>query len=416
MTLILLSALLRAPRALAFSFKGLHPGSFSPPPSPPTRLLSTSSPPPAAAGAAAQAPASLKLSSGVASGPLPSLDTLPPKGTRDFYPPDLRLRSWLFSKFRSAASSHGFEEYDAPVLESEAMYVRKAGEEVTDQLYCFEDKGGRRVSLRPEMTPSLARMVMKQKPTLPLKWTSIPQCWRYERTTRGRRREHYQWNMDVWGVPGVSAEAELLSSMVEFFSSVGLGSDDVGIKVNSRGLIAEVLDGLGIPEDKFARTCVLVDKLEKVPLDALRADLEDIGVTPAQVESLTAVLSRKDLEGVAAAVGPDSASLRELRDLFGLLESYGISPWFEFDASVVRGLSYYTGVVFEAFDRSGALRAVAGGGRYDKLLESFGGDATPAVGFGFGDAVIVELLKDKGLLPEFGRGDVDAVVFALDGG
>ena len=137
------------------------------------------------------------------------LDTQPPKGTRDFYPADMRLRTWLFTNFRSSASTFGFSEYDAPVLESEDIYVRKAGEEVTDQLYSFEDKGGRRVSLRPEMTPSLARMVMKTKPTMPLKWTSIPQCWRYERMTRGRRREHYQWNMDIWGVKGVTAEAEV---------------------------------------------------------------------------------------------------------------------------------------------------------------------------------------------------------------
>ena len=154
----------------------------------------------------------------------------------------MRLRSWLFSHFRSTSLSHGFLEYDSPVLESESLYVRKAGEEVTDQLYSFSDKGGRRVSLRPEMTPSLARMVMKSKPTLPIKWYSIPQCWRYERTTRGRRREHYQWNMDIWGCPGVGAEAELLSGMVGFFGRVGLSEREVGVKVNSRGLIGEVLE------------------------------------------------------------------------------------------------------------------------------------------------------------------------------
>jgi histidyl-tRNA synthetase len=151
-------------------------------------------------------------------------------------------------------------------LESSALYVRKAGEEVTQQLYNFQDKGGREVSLRPEMTPSLARMVMAKKGGLnfPLKWYSIPQCWRYERMTRGRRREHYQWNMDVWGVSGVEVEAELIAAMVGFFKRVGLSSDDVGIKVNSRGVIGEVLGSLGVPEEKFAATCVLVDKLEKV--------------------------------------------------------------------------------------------------------------------------------------------------------
>ena len=195
-----------------------------------------------------------------------ALDTNPPKGTRDFYPPEHRLRSWLFSHFRAISSLHGFSEYDAPVLESSNLYIRKAGEEVTQQLYNFVDKGGREVALRPEMTPSLARMVMAKKGglNLPLKWFSIPQCWRYERMTRGRRREHYQWNMDVWGVHGVEVEAELMAAMVGFFKRVGLSSEDVGIKVNSRGVIGEVLGELGVPEEKFAGTCVLVDKLEKV--------------------------------------------------------------------------------------------------------------------------------------------------------
>ena len=165
-----------------------------------------------------------------------ALDTNPPKGTRDFYPPDMRLRTWLFDQWRDVAALYGFSEYDAPVLESESLYTRKAGEEVTQQLYNFIDKGERNVALRPEMTPSLARMVMAKKGglSLPLKWFSIPQCWRYERMTRGRRREHYQWNMDIWGVDGIEAEAELLSAMVMFFKKVGLTSEDVGIKVNSR--------------------------------------------------------------------------------------------------------------------------------------------------------------------------------------
>ena len=195
-----------------------------------------------------------------------ALDTNPPKGTRDFYPPDMRLQTWLFNHWRDVAALYGFSEYDAPVLESESLYTRKAGEEVTQQLYNFVDKGDRSVALRPEMTPSLARMVMAKKGglSLPLKWFSIPQCWRYERMTRGRRREHYQWNMDIWGVDGIEAEAELLSAMVTFFRNVGLTSEDVGIKVNSRGVIGEVLTELGVPEEKFAATCVLVDKLEKV--------------------------------------------------------------------------------------------------------------------------------------------------------
>jgi len=347
---------------------------------------------------------------------MPKLDTNPPKGTRDFYPEEMRMRTWLFDQWRNVARLYGFSEYDAPVLESEALYTRKAGEEVTQQLYNFLDKGERAVALRPEMTPSLARMVMAKKGglTMPLKWFSIPQCWRYERMTRGRRREHFQWNMDVWGVSGVEAEAELLSAMVAFFENVGLTSDDVGIKVNSRMVIAEVLTSLNVPEEKFAATCVLVDKLEKVPLDAIQGELEEIGLSSEIVGKLTAVLTNKSIDAIASVLGPESKAVKELEKLFILAEGYGISDWLVFDAAVVRGLAYYTGLVFEAFDRKGALRAIAGGGRYDKLLETFGGEPTPAAGFGFGDAVIVELLKDRDLLPKFDACGFDTVVFSLD--
>jgi histidyl-tRNA synthetase len=347
--------------------------------------------------------------------PQEKLDTNPPKGTRDFYPADMRLRSWLFDKWRATARSFGFVEYDAPVLESEALYTRKAGEEVTQQLYNFVDKGGRSVSLRPEMTPSLARMVMAQKGSLslPLKWYSIPQCWRYERMTRGRRREHFQWNMDVWGVPGVAAEAELLASMVHFFKAVGLTSNDVGIKVNSRLVIGEVLTELGIPPAKFAATCVLIDKLEKVPIDAIQDDLEKLGLDRTVVERLLEVLTNRSLDSLKATLGADSEAVQQLTQFLELSEAYNIHDWIVFDASVVRGLAYYTGIVFEAFDRKGELRAIAGGGRYDKLLETFGGDPTPAAGFGFGDAVIVELLKERKVLPSFESAGVDVVVFAM---
>ena len=348
-------------------------------------------------------------------GPVTKLDTNPPKGTRDFYPEDMRLRTWLFDQWRNVAKIYGFSEYDSPVLESEALYTRKAGEEVTQQLYNFVDKGERAVALRPEMTPSLARMVMAKKGglPLPLKWFSIPQCWRYERMTRGRRREHFQWNMDIWGVPGEEADAELLSAMVHFFRGVGLSSEDVGIKVNSRRVIGEILTELGIPVEKFAATCVLVDKLEKLPLDAVQGDLEELGLDRSVIEKLTQVLTVKSISSIREVLGDDSAAVEQITKLLSLCDAYGISDWIVFDASVVRGLSYYTGVVFEAFDRKGELRAIAGGGRYDKLLETFGGDPTPAAGFGFGDAVIVELLKERDLLPSFDSVGIDTVVCAM---
>ncbi|GAX14260.1 histidyl-tRNA synthetase [Fistulifera solaris] len=344
------------------------------------------------------------------------LDTNPPKGTRDFYPEDMRLRNWLFDQWRDTARISGFVEYDAPVLESEALYTRKAGEEVTQQLYNFVDKGERAVTLRPEMTPSLARMVMAKKGALPLpfKWFSIPQCWRYERMTRGRRREHFQWNMDIWGVAGEEAEAELIAAMVRFFEGVGLTSEDVGIKVNSRLVIGEVLNELGIPPEKFAATCVLVDKLEKVPVDAIQGELEELGLDRSVVEKLLNVLTNKSIESLRETLGADSKAVLQLEKFMSLCDAYGIQDWIILDASVVRGLAYYTGIVFEAFDRKGQLRAIAGGGRYDKLLETFGGDSIPAAGFGFGDAVIVELLKERNILPSFEESGIDTVVFAMN--
>jgi len=336
------------------------------------------------------------------------------RGTRDFYPEDMRIRNWLFEKFHSAALTHGFEEYDSPMLEMEELYTRKAGEEITQQLYNFEDKGGRKVALRPEMTPSLARMVMARSGALPLpiKWYSIPQCWRYERTQRGRGREHYQWNVDIWGTEGIEADAELLSVLVNFFGSVGLTKDDLVIKISSRKVLEEVLGSLGIEGDEFSKTCVIVDKMDKHPADVIEAQLADLGIASSSISTIQKVLGISDMEELEKALGADSPSLSELASLFTLIDSYGIGGWVEFDASVVRGLAYYTGPVFEAHDRAGELRAICGGGRYDRLIGTLGGRDLPATGFGFGDMVVMELLASKGLVPSLPSGISD-VVFGM---
>ena len=337
------------------------------------------------------------------------------RGTRDFYPEDMRLRNWLFQKFHASSLSHGFEEYDSPIIEHEELYTRKQGEEITQQLYNFEDKGGRKISLRPEMTPSLARMVMARSGALPLpiKWYSIPQCWRYERTQRGRGREHYQWNVDIWGMEGIEADAELLSVMVHMFESVGLTHDDVVVRISSRKVLEEVLGALGIEGDSFTRTCVIVDKMDKLPEETVSAQLSDLGISDSSITTIQSVLSVTDLPELRDMLSPDSMAVSELERLFQLLESYGISDWTKFDASVVRGLAYYTGPVFEAQDRGGELRAICGGGRYDKLIGTLGGRDLPATGFGFGDMVIMELLSDKGLLPDISS-RVSDVVFSMD--
>jgi len=334
------------------------------------------------------------------------------RGTRDFYPEDMRIRNWLFDNFQSAARSHGFEEYDSSVLEHEELYTRKQGEEITQQLYNFEDKGGRKVALRPEMTPSLARMVMARAGALPtpIKWFSIPQCWRYERTQRGRGREHYQWNVDIWGSDAVQADAELLSVLTSFFEGVGLNADDLVIRISSRKVLEEVLGSLGISGDAFAATCIIVDKMDKLPAEVVEQQLSDQGLDSDAIATIQSTLGLSDLDSLSSALGEASEAVRELAKLFDLIDAYGIADWVAFDASVVRGLAYYTGPVFEAHDRGGKLRAICGGGRYDKLLSSLGGNDMPATGFGFGDMVIMELLNDKGLVPDLPSGNQDIVI------
>ena len=337
------------------------------------------------------------------------------RGTRDFYPEDMRLRNWLFDNFTNASLLHGFEEYDAPVLEYEELYTRKQGEEITQQLYSFQDKGNRKVALRPEMTPSLARMVMARAGglSMPIKWFSIPQCWRYERTQRGRGREHYQWNVDIWGTTEISADAELISVLVTFFEGIGLTAKDIVIRVSSRKVLEEVLGSLGLEGDIFAQTCIIVDKMDKLSSDVIEDQLSDLGHDSKVVTTIQAVLGIKDMNSLQKALKDESVAVSELNLLFDAIDSYDISEWVEFDASIVRGLAYYTGAVFEAHDRTGEFRAICGGGRYDKLLSTLGGKDLPATGFGFGDMVIMELLAEKGLIPEL-VSDIDDIVIPLN--
>jgi histidyl-tRNA synthetase len=339
------------------------------------------------------------------------IDLQPVRGTRDFYPAELRLRHWLFEIWRKTARQFGFEEYDACVLESEALYVRKAGDEITGQLYSFEDKGGRRLALRPEMTPSLARMVLQRQKSLtfPLKWFSIPQCFRYERMTRGRKREHYQWNLDVIGQPAQVAEVEVISALLTALEAMGLNASHVQLHLNDRRLLGAVLERIGVPEERHPPAMVVMDKRDKIPPEHLEALLAEQGLTGSQVGRLNAFLVMRTLEEVRGALGAEAPAVAELEALLGLLGRVGFGDWIAFDIAVVRGLSYYTGPVFELRARGASLRAICGGGRYDSLLSAFGGGTIPAIGFGFGDVVILELLAELGLLPELGQ-EIDFTV------
>ena len=334
------------------------------------------------------------------------IDTQPVKGMRDFYPEELGRRSWLFAKFREAAGRFNFDEYDTCLLENEQLYTRKAGDEITNQLYCFEDKGGRRLALRPELTPSLARMIVARQGELayPLRWFSIAQCFRYEKMQKGRKREHFQWNMDVIGDPTTNAELELLASLTDFFSSVGLTSQDVTVRFSNRKILHELLVKLGIAEERVPALCVIIDKLDKIGSAGVSSMMIEAGVDSSVARKLLSFTEATDLEGVERATGYLPSAAFDVQTLLDGAASYGIAPFLRFSPNLVRGLSYYTGTVFEAFETTGKGRAICGGGRYDHLIELFGGHPTPMVGFGFGDVVISLLLSEKGLAPVGSRG------------
>ncbi len=341
------------------------------------------------------------------------------RGTRDFPPDAMRQREWLFDHFRRVAAGFAFEQVDAPILEPAELFIRKAGEEIVDQLYHF-DLHDRHLALRPEFTPSLARMIQARAGSLrlPIRWFSIPQCWRYERMTRGRKREHYQWNMDIWGEASVTAEAELIAACFQLFDAVGLERRHLVMKINSRSLVEETLRAgpLADRPEAFAPLCVVIDKVAKIGpekvVEQLTAKDGLVRLAPEAARDVVAMLGASSLDEAAAHAPAGSASLAEIQHLFELLDAYGVADSVRFDASTVRGLAYYTGIVFEAFDSEGALRSICGGGRYDGLLETLGGPAMPAVGFGMGDVVLTELLGDKGLLPELSLA-IDEVVFAF---
>ncbi len=332
------------------------------------------------------------------------IDLQPVKGTRDFFPEEMRLRNWLFEIWRSASVQAGFEEYDTCVLEHEDLYIRKAGDEISKQLFSFEDKSGRRLSLRPEMTPSLARLILQHNKSLsfPIKWFSMPQCFRYERMTKGRRREHFQWNADIIGQPHILAEAEILMLLISACESMGLTKKEFKVFINDRRILNAILTQINVPEDLHSTVMVILDKRDKISSEALVAMLEDTGMSAKQVGQLNEYLSNTDLKDLEENLS-DTTGVEQLHSLMDMMDTAGCSGYLKFDISIVRGLSYYTGAVFEVNSPEKKHRAICGGGRYDSLLSAFGGETVPAVGFGFGDVVVLDVLKELGRFPELPR-------------
>jgi len=323
-----------------------------------------------------------------------------PRGMRDFYPEDMVWRNRVFDAFRAAGEAAGFEPYDACVVESYELLARKAGEEVGEQIYHFNDKSDRHLALRAEMTPTLARMVAQRQGTLafPIKWTTIAQCFRYERMTKGRKREHYQWNCDIVGEESVLAEVEVLGAACDALRRMGLTNADFRVHVSNRALLSELLAASGIPSELHAQVFLALDKRGKMPDEEIAAMLRDGGVDEAGVKATFAIMDLKTLdeaEKLVASGDTPSPAIANLRELFRLADLAGFAECLEFDISVIRGLSYYTGIVFECFDVKREFRAIFGGGRYDNLLTTIGGQPATAVGLGFGDVVVTELLKAR---------------------
>lgn len=334
-----------------------------------------------------------------------SFQTLP--GFRECYPEDLALRSHLFRRWRQAAGVFGFAEYDAPVLEPLDLYRAKSGSEIEAQLFSFTDKGGREVALRPEMTPTVCRLVGARANTLrrPIKWFSIGEFFRYERMQKGRGRCFHQFNADIFGEAGPEAEIELIALLVQCFAAFGLTADDFYIRLSDRNLWFYYLEALGLDEPRARTVLTVVDRYEKNGDAAFTAYTDAFGPLPedlkARILAFLGVKSLPALEAMLAPLGAEklAARLAEWRQVLTALDAMGWGSFVTVDLGVVRGLAYYTGFVFEAFDRRGDLRALAGGGRYDNLVKKLGGPDLPAVGFAIGDMTFSLLLEQRGLLP-----------------
>jgi histidyl-tRNA synthetase len=332
-------------------------------------------------------------------------------GFRDFYPEDFSRRQHIFRNWRSAATSFGFQEYDAPVLEPLELYKTKSGDEIEAQLFSFTDKGGREVSLRPEMTPTVCRMVGEKAGALkrPIKWFSIAEFYRYERAQKGRLRAFHQFNADIFGEAGPEAEIELIALLIQCLAGFGLTKDDFYVRLSDRDLWFFYLEALGFTDAQARSVLTAIDRYEKAGDDAFKVYTEAHGAMPAdrkdRVLGFLKIKSLPELETALAAFNSEklTARLTDWRKVLAGVSAMGLADFIAVDLSVVRGLAYYTGFVFEAFDRKGDLRALAGGGRYNDLIKKLGYADLPAVGFAIGDVTTGLLIEQRGLAPVHGN-------------
>ena len=344
---------------------------------------------------------------------------LPVKGTRDFYPEQMSRRNFIIDGWKAVSVRNGFSEYDGPIFEYLKMYQQKSGDEIASQLFSFEDRGGRALAIRPEITPTLARMVNQKINSLPrpIKWFSVPRLCRAERPQKGRLREFFQWNIDIIGIEDCLADAEVIFTAVDYLRQVGLCAKDIVVKISSRKLLAAELVAIGIEKARLDSLYVVLDKRNKVPKDAFEEMIKEVVFDEEKRGKVLDLMSVDSIERLIAIASQDRAvieALDELKKLFSYLKLMGVADFCKFDISIVRGLAYYTGAVFEIFDSGSELRAIGGGGRYDNLLADFGGQSITATGFGMGDCVLEILLEEKGLLRKIGSVNIDYFVAYTD--
>jgi len=328
----------------------------------------------------------------------------PVKGTRDFYPQDMAVRNWIIDGWKKVSLRNGFEEYDGPIFEYLKMYQIKSGDEIVEQLFSLKDRGDRELALRPEITPTLARMVNQQISSLPrpIKWFSVPRLFRAERPQKGRLREFFQWNIDIISAGDSRADAEVIFTTVDYLRTAGLTPKDIKVKISSRKLLTAALRNFGVRTDDLSPLYALLDKKAKLPNDTFEKLLREQVGDENIVKKVLEFMSTGDINDVAKLVEGNflDNDIEQLNEVIVSLDQMGVEDYCVFDPSIVRGLAYYTGVVFEVHDTAGEFRAICGGGRFDNLLHDFGGPSIPATGMGMGDCVLEELLRKKGLLTD----------------
>lgn len=339
-----------------------------------------------------------------------ALSKKPYRGTRDFFPTQKRILNYMFSKMNKTAESFGYESYDGPLLEEVELYKAKSGEElINEQIYSFTDRGERFVAIRPEMTPTLARMIAschREEPK-PIRWFSIPNLMRYEKPQKGRLREHWQFNCDIFGAPGRSGEVEILEMVIELLENFGADEKHFEVLINDRLIVDTVFDNIiKASKDDSYKLYKIVDKAKKVKKEAIEKMVGETSLDSAQKEVFYSYLNCKTFEDATSLLVKhgfnDEAS--NLKELIDQLSNLGLDKYLTFDPTIVRGLDYYTGIVFEVFDKHpDNRRAICGGGAYANLLKIFNEEPVPGVGFGLGDVTLKDFLEVHGLMPELDK-------------